>query len=89
MAFSESRTFPDTVRPTLESLGIRSMSVAEDQPAPPLTEAMKQELDRRLKEDDEFPGDVVPWEVVRQQVRDSLNRGIDGRSFMRTQDRLE
>ena len=36
-------------------------SVAADQPRPPLSEAKKRELDRRLADLRENPDDGVPW----------------------------
>jgi len=39
------------------------------EPAPTfLTEAQRQELQRRVAEDDANPGDVMPWEQVRAQT---------------------
>lgn len=35
---------------------------------PPLTEAMKQELDRRLADAEANADDEVPWETVRAEV---------------------
>jgi putative addiction module component (TIGR02574 family) len=62
----------------LQQLGIERMSVGErialaqaildsvaaEQPPPPLSEAKKRELDRRLADADANPGDAVPWEEV-------------------------
>lgn len=65
--------------PSLESLGIDKLSV-EDRIAlaekiwesveaearrPLLTEAQRRELERRLKEHEANPGDVIPWEQIR------------------------
>lgn len=64
--------------PTLEQLGVDRMTVAErialvqeildsvaaEQPPPSLSEAKRQELDRRLADHAANPGDVVPWEEV-------------------------
>lgn len=63
--------------PSLESLGIDRLSV-EDRIAlaekiwesveaeqPLLTEAQRRELERRLKEHEANPEDVVPWEEIR------------------------
>ena len=69
--------------PTLEQLGIADMTVAErlalvqeildsvaaDQPRPPLSEAKRQELARRLADAEANPGDVVPWEQVEAAAR--------------------
>jgi putative addiction module component (TIGR02574 family) len=64
--------------PTLEQLGIDRMTVAErialaqeildsiaaEQPLPPLSDAKRQELDRRLADAATNPADGVPWEQV-------------------------
>ncbi len=66
--------------PTLEQLGIERLSVAErialaqeildsvaaEQPPPPLSEAKRQELARRIADADADanPADCVPWEPV-------------------------
>ena len=63
---------------TLARLGIDRMSVAErlalaqdiiesvaaDQPAPPLSDAKRAELDRRLADAAADPGAAVPWAEV-------------------------
>ena len=65
--------------PTLTALGIDKMSIGErialaqeildtvaaEQPPPPLSEAKRRELARRLADDDAYPDDVVPWEEVK------------------------
>jgi putative addiction module component (TIGR02574 family) len=62
----------------LQQLGIDRMTVAErialvqeildsvaaEQPRPPLSEAKRRELDRRLADHAANPGDCVPWEEV-------------------------
>ena len=62
----------------LQQLGIDRMSVSErialsqeildsvaaDLPRPPLSEAKRQELDRRVADADANPDDGVPWEEV-------------------------
>jgi putative addiction module component (TIGR02574 family) len=67
--------------PTLESLGIDRLSVAErillvqqiwdsvaaDVERVPLTEAQRQELERRA-DDDANPDDGVPWEQVKAEA---------------------
>ena len=64
--------------PTLEQLGIDRLtpaerlalvqelldSIAADQPRPPLSDAKRQELDRRLADAVANPTDGVPWEQV-------------------------
>lgn len=63
---------------TLEQFGIDRLTVAErlalvqdildsvaaDQPPPPLSDAKRQELARRLADADANPDDCVPWEQV-------------------------
>lgn len=63
----------------LQQLGIDRMTVAErialaqeildtvaaEQPCPPLSEAKRQELDRRLADAIANPDDVVSWEQVK------------------------
>jgi putative addiction module component (TIGR02574 family) len=68
--------------PTLEALGIDRLSVEDRialavaiwdsiaaQPHPPLlTEAQRQELQRRLDDHQANPDDVVPWEQVKAEA---------------------
>ncbi len=68
--------------PTLQSLGIDRMSIEDRialataiwdsiaaEPHPPLlTEAQRQDLDRRLAEHASNPDDVVPWEQVKAEA---------------------
>ena len=68
--------------PTLQALGIDRMSVEDRialalaiwdsiaaEPHPPLlTEAQRQELQRRLDDHQANPGDVVPWEQIKAEV---------------------
>lgn len=65
--------------PTLQSLGIDQMSVADrislavaiwdsipvEAHQPLLTESQRQELDRRIAEYETNPHDVIPWEQVK------------------------
>ena len=44
------------------------------EPKPPLSEAKRQELIRRVEDDDAFPDDVVPWETVLANTRARLGR---------------
>jgi putative addiction module component (TIGR02574 family) len=67
---------------TLEALGIDRLSVDEriilvqliwdsiaaDPARVPLTEAQRQELERRADDDDANPGDTVPWEQVKAEA---------------------
>jgi putative addiction module component (TIGR02574 family) len=41
-------------------------------PIPELTEAQKQELDRRLAEDDASPEDVIAWEDINAEIKARL-----------------
>ena len=43
-------------------------SIATEQPIPPVTEAQKIELDRRLAAHRAAPDDVIPWETVKEQA---------------------
>ena len=74
--------------PTLESLGIDRLSVADrfalaqaildsigaEPPGSTLTDAKRRELDRRWEDHLANPGDVVPWEQVRDEARARLKR---------------
>jgi putative addiction module component (TIGR02574 family) len=67
--------------PTIKSLGIDRLSREERlalvqeiwdtiaaEPQPLLTEAQRQELERRAAADDASPKDVIPWEQVKAQT---------------------
>ena len=68
--------------PTLEALGIDRLSVAErialvqaiwdsipaEADAVPLTDAQRQELERRADDDDANPDDAVPWEAAKAEA---------------------
>ena len=43
-------------------------TIAAEQPPVLLDEALRQELDRRVVEDDATPDDVIPWEKVEAQT---------------------
>jgi putative addiction module component (TIGR02574 family) len=74
---------------TLESLGIDRMSVEErlkliqaiwasivaSDERPPISDALRAELDRRLADHQANPQDVVPWE----QVRDAALARLKGK----------
>jgi putative addiction module component (TIGR02574 family) len=74
--------------PSLESLGIDQMSrderlvlvqeiwdtIAREPEPPLLTEAQRQELERRAAEDDAAPEDVVPWEEVKARTAARLRQ---------------
>lgn len=47
-------------------------SVADDRPLPPLSEAKKLELDRRIADAKANPDDGVPWEQVDAALRKRL-----------------
>ncbi|MEZ5649584.1 MAG: addiction module protein [Burkholderiaceae bacterium] len=40
-------------------------SICADGAAFPLSDAQRDELDRRVADDDTFPDDVVPWDAMR------------------------
>jgi putative addiction module component (TIGR02574 family) len=44
-------------------------SIAADQAHPDLTEAQKQDLDRRIAELDANPSNVLTWEEIKARVR--------------------
>ena len=48
-------------------------TVCADAKAFPLSDAQHAERDRRVADDDAFPGDVVPWDEVKAAV--GLRRG--------------
>jgi putative addiction module component (TIGR02574 family) len=70
---------------TLESLGIDKLSV-EDRislvqliwdsiPArPPISEELRDELDRRIAEDEADPDGGIPWEVVKTEALARLGK---------------
>ena len=72
----------------LERLGIDRMTVNErialaqeildsvtaEQPRPPLSEAKREELDRRIADLEANPGDVVPWEEVKAEPDELARR---------------
>lgn len=69
--------------PTLESLGLDQLSRADrvavanallesvtaELPPMPISEGLRQELSRRIDDDDANPDDVIPWEEVKAQAR--------------------
>ena len=67
--------------PTLQALGIDRMSPAERialaqeildsvvAEQPPLSEAKRQELARRIADHEANPGDVIPWEQIEAEAR--------------------
>ena len=71
------------MRVTAKSLGIDKLdveqrlalveeiwaSICADGASLPLTQSQREEIDRRLAEDDQFPDDVVPWSEVKASVR--------------------
>ena len=70
---------------SLKSLGIERLSIAErlrlvedlwDSIAAdtPLTDAQRNELDRRLADHEANPDDVVSWEEVQSSITARLNR---------------
>lgn len=74
--------------PTLQALGIDRMSVEDRialataiwdsiaaEPHPPLlTEAQRQELERRLADNALNPDDVVPWDQVKVEAQARFDR---------------
>lgn len=73
---------------SVKSLGIDKLDVADrlalveeiwasivaDGKAFPLTSAQREELDRRVADDDSYPSDVLPWSEVKATVRARLGK---------------
>ena len=73
--------------PTVKSLGIDQLprdqrlalvqeiwdTIAADSDQPLITECQRQELERRVAEDDAAPDQVVPWEQVKAETLARLN----------------
>jgi putative addiction module component (TIGR02574 family) len=73
---------------TAKSLGIDKLGVSErlalveeiwasicaDAQRFPLSQSQREELDRRVAHDNEFPDDVVPWDEVKASVQAHLRR---------------
>ena len=49
-------------------------SIVADAGTFPLTFAQREELDRRVADDDSYPNDVLPWSEVKVSVRARLGR---------------
>jgi putative addiction module component (TIGR02574 family) len=49
-------------------------SIAAEQPPPLLTEAQRQELERRVAEDDATPDDVIAWEQIKAEALARLQK---------------
>jgi putative addiction module component (TIGR02574 family) len=49
-------------------------SIVADAHAFPLTSEQRDELDRRVADDDDYPNDVIPWNDVKASVRARLSR---------------
>ncbi|WP_089724929.1 addiction module protein [Candidatus Thiosymbion oneisti] len=49
-------------------------NIVERNVVPPLTDAQKMELDRRLAEHDANPNDVVPWSEVKASALARMER---------------
>lgn len=47
-------------------------SICADSASFPLTETQRAELDRRVRDDDTFPDNVIPWEEIKASVRARL-----------------
>ena len=48
--------------------------IEAEEPTPELTEAQKEELDRRLAEHEANPDDVTPWEEVKANLEARLKQ---------------
>jgi putative addiction module component (TIGR02574 family) len=74
--------------PTVQALGIDKLSadeqlalvraiwdhIAASGPIPRLSDAQRQELRRRVADDEASPDDVIPWEQVRAEARKRTGR---------------
>lgn len=49
-------------------------TIATDPPSPLLSETQRQELKRRIAEDDANPEDVIPWEEVKANTLARLRK---------------
>ena len=49
-------------------------SIATEPHPPLLSDAQRQELERRAAEDDARPDEVAPWEAVKADILDRLGR---------------
>jgi putative addiction module component (TIGR02574 family) len=49
-------------------------SIVADAATFPLTSEQREELDRRVADDDAYPDDVIPWSDVKASVRSRLGR---------------
>ena len=47
-------------------------SIVADAEVFPLTPAQREELDRRVADDDAYPNDVIPWSEVKASMRARL-----------------
>lgn len=73
---------------TIQSLGIDKLSIDEQLalvraiwdhiaasgPVPHLSEAQRQDLRRRVADDDAHPDDLIPWEKVKAEARKRAGR---------------
>jgi putative addiction module component (TIGR02574 family) len=78
----------DPMSVTVKSLGLDSLpraqrlrlvqelwdSIAAEQDASFLSETQRQELQRRIEEDDAAPDDLIPWEQVKEQTLARLKK---------------
>jgi putative addiction module component (TIGR02574 family) len=58
----------------LELLEALWTSIVDRDAVPPLTEAQREELDRRLADHEANPDDVVPWDEVKASARARIKR---------------
>jgi putative addiction module component (TIGR02574 family) len=75
-----------SMTPTVQTLGIDRLpreqrialaldiweTIAAETGQPLLSDAQRQELERRIAEDDANPDDVIPWEQVKSQTLSRL-----------------
>lgn len=60
----------------IERLGVEEIwdSIAADSAAVPLTQAQRDELDRRIADHEANPDDVVSWEEVKTKLTERLKK---------------
>jgi putative addiction module component (TIGR02574 family) len=51
-----------------------SLPPQESQPCLPITDLQRQELNRRVAEDDASPEDAIPWEQVKAHILGRLGQ---------------
>lgn len=63
-----------SVEERLQLIGEIWDDIATEDQVPPLSEAQRAELDRRLEEHEQDPNSAIPWEEVRQELWDLVSK---------------